>query len=300
MTDRAEVARLLEALVEVAERATGHLLIMPEVAVWPVETNDEETFRRVVTGIYVWIKEQWPSHISFLRAAASRVGVGNAQLRVLTEIVSMLRTSHQHRLDPNSPHDARTAQGVARWFNVACGASMPRSGQDWLLCGSALYSQACAGSQDLLNTALGVEQEPEMASDWQRIFDRATEVDLIAIRSEIARDLGLYLSTGTLGFIDREIARRWRLLTSRMSANDDSDTTVRRIVMRELTAASTPELPCGLDEILDRLGIGAGRQAIGAVRLAQAVFEVVVFDGADEFLDRLADSWLAIQPRTGL
>jgi hypothetical protein len=80
-----------------------------------------------------------------------------------------------------------------------------------------------------------------------------------------------------------------------MNLEDDSDTAIRRITVRELIAASTPELPCGLDEILDRLGLGSGGQALAAVRLAQAVTEMVAFDGADEFLDQFAAAWLAVK-----
>jgi hypothetical protein len=165
------------------------------------------------------------------------------------------------------------------------------------LCGAALYLQTGKTAGELVDTALGIEKDRELSSQWERIFSRAAEENLVAIREEVAGDLGLYLPPSTLAFVDREMARRWRLKASRMNLEDDSDAAVRRIAVRELMAASTPELPCGLDDILDRLELGSGRQTLRAIRLAQAIAETV-FDGADEFLDRLAAAWLAFESAT--
>lgn len=290
MTALTVVNRLLEVAVRSSQEDRPSSLPMPDVPNWPEVTQSDGDFRRLVSAVYVWLRELWPEHLNFLLRAAQIVALPAADVRGLRADVDALRTSQQHALDPLNPQDARTAQIAVIWFARACGEGLPTTVEAWSRCGETLLAQAAAAVRQLIAIIRAVGNDGALHAQWTRVFSASDELDLVDIRRGFASDLGLSLRTRDADYLDRQIERRWRSLLTRHSTTDPP-ALARSVVLRELAAWSMLELPLDLDDLLDRLDIAPGRQALGAVRLAHAVWESVSFDDMDEFVDVLGIAW---------
>lgn len=289
MTALAEMRRLLDVAVQSADRAESDSLLMPDLDGWPRSTPSDGDFRQLISGMYVWLRDLWPDQLNFLAGAAQRVALPASDVRGLRADVDHLRTFQQHALDPLNPRDAELATAVGTWHRRACGTAEPASTEEWLRCGETIVAQATAALRQLITIIQSVRADANLLEEWKRLFGDSDVIDFIELRRGMAADLGLMVRSRDADYLDRQIERRWRRQLTRGGATNAS--LARSVVLRELAAWSTQELPVDLDDIMDHLGLAAGRQALGAVRLAHAVWESVAFDDVEEFLDVLVVAW---------
>lgn len=290
MTALGDVNRLLDVAVRSSPEGRPGSLPMPDVGNWPEVTQSDGDFRRLVSAVYVWLRELWPEQLNFLIRAAQSVALPAADVRELRADVDALRTFQQHALNPLNPRDARTAHSAVTWFTQACGEEEPTTVEAWSRCGEAILAEAAAAVRQLIAIIRAVGNDGELLAQWTRVFSASGELDLVEVRRGLTSDLGLSLRTGDADYLDRQIERRWRIRVLRESPRD-ALAMARSVVLRELTAWSMLELPLDLDDLFARLDIAPGRQALGAVRLAHAVWESVSFDDVEEFLDVLEIAW---------
>ncbi len=295
MTTPSDVGRLSRVAAETCERATGQLLTVPDTDAWPQEVISEDAFRRLVSSAYVWLHEDWALHTSFFRnSAAAAVGQTTHQLRLADGNVTVLRTSHEHRLDPSVPRDARTLRDAASWMRNGCGSERPTTEAEWRRCADTLLGELERATREFIGIARALEADSDLAAQWDACF-AATEIDLVALREEVAGDLGLVVRGGDANYLDRMIDRRWQRAVGRSSIATPER--ARIVVLQELVAWSTPPLPVALDELLDRLDIEPGRQLLGAVRLVAAISDAAVYEGPDELLRLVEEVWSRLPSR---
>lgn len=296
MTELADLDRLVGVAAETCERVTGRQLERPDFARWPTAVDDEDSFRHLVSGAYVWLRELWPTHLNFFKSSAGpATGLTTRELRIGGGDVSALRTSHEHRLNPGVAQDSRTLRDVAEWMRAACGADRPTSTEEWRACGESLLDELKHLLREFVGIARAIEADHGLADQWRDCF-AANDLDLVAVRQEVATDLGLHLQPHDASYLDRRIKQGWERIADR-SARPEA--LVRLLVVRELVGWSTPDLPCDLEDLLDVLDLDPGRRALGAARLAYAVAEIVDFDSTDDLLGIVAEIWRQLTGEEG-
>jgi hypothetical protein len=283
------IVRLAELVSENRIKVTREALAPPDVAEWPTDVRTAGSFKLLVSELYKWTHETWGSEIRFLCDRAAAVGVVSTAVRQFTGLVVDLRTAQEH----TSGGDAR--RHAERWFVATVGTKIPSADEQWSECATRLLASCVDAMSGLVGVAKAVAADPDACESWARAVRAAIATDPKAQRSIVAADLGLSLSRKQQEHVDREIAWAWGHRQRALTAADDADLELSRIVEKALVGFSLNMLPCQYVAILDLVDAGPGASALGALRLAHAFADLLAYSSEEDFLEQFGTIWARLE-----
>jgi hypothetical protein len=260
-------------LSEYRRTCTGESLDISAVEALPTAVLTGEEFDSVVSGGYMLWRETWKIDVGFL-AGPRRAG-GPAW--DFDELINDLRTAVQH--SDNSVAKTRRM----KWLNDICEGQSPSTGSDWTSCGSALLREFATAVRYLSKRAAARRTDPHFRRDWQGRISASVE----SIVGRVAGDLGMYLTSSSLGYHVRNVERR---LSSYRPRRGEATADVLASFAERSLISGVETLPCKYEEVLDALEVLASPGAIPALHLAHAVAEISRTTG-DAFLDLVEATW---------
>lgn len=287
---------LIEAAHKVQEsRLEVTKLAMPELNIssWPQTTPDSSSFFDLVTELYKVFKEIWEKEISFLAGAAQVLGIAPQPILTSRAAVHYLRTAKQHADNEEAAAQSRS------WFQQACGAEQPAEPEDWARCGAKIVKDASTALECLSALADAAALNPQVASDWQRMADRAESLSPESQLDIIAEDLGIAIAKSR-GYLSRQTQSSWTIRQRSLTAADDAEFTLTQVVQTYLVGWSLSDLPCHYQQILEEFGCQRGGiEALSAIRFAHAMADLLDYSSDQEFLEKLLNCWQELKG-TGL
>lgn len=284
----ARVQRLSEVVSEKRQTLTGHRLMPPNTASWPPEASSSALFSELVTAMYIWFHEAWGDEVGYLIEVARRLAVSSPEVRKFDGLIIDLRTSQQH--SPNRESVRRSKS----WYREVVGSETPATEGQWDRCGTELVVSCKSALSELVAIVNAVAADASAATEWSVRIAAATAHDPMAQLSVVVADLGVHVSPGQRGHLERAIGHDWGRRRSALTSIDDLEEQLANTVERVVVGWAMNSLPCPYEDVLEASDARPGREAIGALELAHAVADLVDFDSATDFLDYFARIWSAV------
>ena len=248
-----------------------------------VGRNPELAFIQLVTWLYVHYVEAGQPGLNFLMKQAESVASGTANTRRHIETAMHLRTSLQHNLDLSKDRNIEIERRCGEWFSNACGYVQPRTDDEWHMCTRQILVEAAELIEASLSTVRQIESSgfrDTILTQWQRKLDRhhdAAEFDRIV--EIVCTDLG-HAAMDVVAFRNRHLAA-WRKQIEKLNDGFDFEYEARRLVEDALLSERPRLIPIIGTDIIEELGIPAGRDVGRALEIARDFFQDGTFDRAD-------------------